>query len=59
MASDGLTCEVRPAGWMLKGVNGSYPEFKNAERSGIVVVPHPKKSMGLGLVKTPQRQAGI
>lgn len=59
MASDDLTCEVRPAGWMLNRVNGSYPEFKNAERSGIVVVPHPKKSMGLGLVKAPQRQAGI
>ena len=59
MASAGLTSEVRPAGWMLNRVNGSYPEFKNAERPSIVGVPHSKKSMGLGLVKAPQRQAGI
>lgn len=50
---------MRQAGWVLDRVNGSHPVFKHPERPGIVVVPHPKKDLGLGLVKAIRRQAGI
>ena len=50
---------MRQAGWVLDRVNGSHHVFKNPERPGIVVVPHPKKHLGLGLVNALRRQAGI
>ena len=59
MTSTDLIREMRQAGWVLDRVNGSHHVFKNPERPGIVVVPHPKKALGLGLVKALRRQAGI
>ena len=40
-------------------MNGSHHIFKHPECPGIVVVPHPKKDLGRGLVKAIRRQAGI
>ena len=59
MTSAELIREMRQAGWVLDRVNGSHHVFKNPERPGIVVVPHPKKPLGLGLVNALRRQAGI
>ena len=46
-------------GWRLDRVNGSHHIYKHPDRPGHVVVPHPKKDLGLGLVKAIRRQAGI
>ena len=59
MTSDELIRQMKQAGWVLNRVNGSHHVFTHAERPGIVVVPHPKKDLGLGLVKAIRRQAGI
>ena len=59
MTSNDLIRDMQRAGWQLDRVNGSHHIFKHPNRSGIVVVPHPKKDLGLGLVKAIRRQAGI
>jgi len=59
VASAELTREMQRAGWRLDRVNGSHHIYKHPSRPGIVVVPHPKKNLGLGLVKAIRRQAGI
>ncbi len=59
MTSADLIRDLRHAGWVLDRVKGSHHVFKHTERPGIVVVPHPKKVLGLGLVKAIRRQAGI
>jgi predicted RNA binding protein YcfA (HicA-like mRNA interferase family) len=59
MTSADLIREMHKAGWRLDRVNGSHHIFKHPSRPGIVVVPHPKKQLGLGLVKAIRRQAGI
>ena len=59
MTSNDLIRDMQRAGWELDRVNGSHHIFKHSNRPGIVVVPHPKKDLGLGLVKAIQRQAGI
>jgi predicted RNA binding protein YcfA (HicA-like mRNA interferase family) len=59
MTSADLIRELRSAGWLLSRVNGSHHIFKHATKPGIVVVPHPKKDLGLGLVKAIRHQAGI
>jgi predicted RNA binding protein YcfA (HicA-like mRNA interferase family) len=59
MSSADLIKELRKAGWQLARVNGSHHVFTHSLRPGIVVVPHPKKDLGKGLVKAIRQQAGI
>ncbi len=59
MTSADLIKEMRRAGWQLDRVNGSHHILKHPLRPGIVVVPHPKKDLGHGLVKAIRRQAGL
>jgi predicted RNA binding protein YcfA (HicA-like mRNA interferase family) len=54
-----LIRELKKAGWRLARVNGSDHVFRHPTHTGIVVVPHPKKDLGLGLVKAIRQQAGI
>jgi len=59
MTSTDLIRALQRAGWQLDRVKGSHHIFKHSSRAGIVVVPHPKKELGLGLVKAIRQQAGI
>lgn len=59
MTSADLIRDLRHAGRVLDRVTGSHHVFKHSARPGIVVVPHPKKDLGLGLGKAIRRQAGI
>ena len=51
--------ELLMAGWFLDRTRGSHHIFKHPERPGIVVVPHPKKDLGKGLVSKIRKQAGL
>lgn len=59
MKSAGLIRELKAAGWVLDRVRGSHHVFKHSIRSGHVVVPHPKKDLGPGLVAAIRKQAGL
>ncbi len=59
MKSAELIREMIAAGWVLDRVRGSHHVFKHPSRPGIVVVPHPKKDLGLGLVAAIRKQAGL
>jgi predicted RNA binding protein YcfA (HicA-like mRNA interferase family) len=50
---------LRADGWTLKNVVGSHHQFVHSTKPGKVTVPHPKKELGLGLLKAIGRQAGI
>jgi predicted RNA binding protein YcfA (HicA-like mRNA interferase family) len=54
-----LIRELAGAGWVLDRVRGSHRVFRHCSRPGIVVVPHPKKDLGKGLVARIRKQAGI
>ncbi|PIW08031.1 MAG: hypothetical protein COW39_11225, partial [Comamonadaceae bacterium CG17_big_fil_post_rev_8_21_14_2_50_60_13] len=45
--------------WYKKANPKPFVFEAKLSRPGIVVVPHPKKDLGLGLVKAIRRQAGI
>jgi predicted RNA binding protein YcfA (HicA-like mRNA interferase family) len=45
-------------GWEIMRVTGSHHVFKKPGIREIVTVPHPKKDMGIGLVKSIYRIAG-
>jgi predicted RNA binding protein YcfA (HicA-like mRNA interferase family) len=59
MKSAEIIKELRAAGWMLDRIRGSHHVFKHPTRPGIIVVPHPKKDLGTGLVAAIRKQAGL
>jgi predicted RNA binding protein YcfA (HicA-like mRNA interferase family) len=59
MKSDDLIRELKAAGWILNRVRGSHHVFRHPERTGHIVVPHPKKDLGVGLIAAICKQAGV
>lgn len=59
MKSADLIRELKSAGWELDRVNGSHHVFRHPGRARHVVVPHPKKDLGIGLVKAIRKAADI
>ena len=46
-------------GWFEVAQRGSHVQLKHPEKSGRVTVPHPKKDLPLGTVRSVLRQAGL
>jgi predicted RNA binding protein YcfA (HicA-like mRNA interferase family) len=46
-------------GWFEVAQVGSHKQFKHASKSGRVTVPHPKKDLPVGTLKSIEKQAGI
>jgi predicted RNA binding protein YcfA (HicA-like mRNA interferase family) len=44
---------------LLKRVTGSHHHYKHPIKSGIVTVPHPKKDIPLGTLKSVEKQARL
>jgi predicted RNA binding protein YcfA (HicA-like mRNA interferase family) len=59
MKSGELIKELKAVGWMLDRIRGSHHVFKHKTGPGLVVVPHPKKDLGTGLLAAIRRQAGL
>lgn len=57
MNSAALIRELEAAGWKLKRIKGSHHQFVKDGRT--ITVPHPKKDLGIGLVKAIRKQAGL
>lgn len=57
MKSADLIRERTEAGWVLDRVRGSHHVFKHPTRPGILVMPHPKKDLGIRLVAAIRKQA--
>ena len=59
MDSRKLIIELKADGWVLVRINGSHHHFSHPVKSGLVTVPHPKKELPVGTVKSIRKQAGI
>ncbi len=59
MSSAEVIRRIKAAGWTLARVKGSHHHFKHSDRQGIVTVPHPKKDIPLGTLKSIERQSGV
>jgi predicted RNA binding protein YcfA (HicA-like mRNA interferase family) len=57
MKSADLIKELKVAGWLLDRVRGSHHIFKHPSKLGHICVPHPKKDLGIGLIKAIRKQA--
>lgn len=50
---------IEADGWVLARVNGSHHLFRHPTRPGAVTVPHPKKDLPIGTVRSIERQSGV
>ena len=50
---------IKEEGWQLVRIRGRHHHYKHPSRSGLVTVPHPKKDIPIGTVKSILKQAGI
>ena len=46
-------------GWFEVAQVGSHGQFKHAAKTGRVTVPHPKRDIPVGTLKSIEKQAGI
>ena len=46
-------------GWILKRTTGSHHHFTHPGKSGIVTVPHPKKDLPTGTLRSIEKRSGV
>lgn len=59
MKSSSLIKLIQADGWELVRTKGSHHHFKHPIKKGLVTIPHPKKDVPIGTVKSILRQAGL
>ncbi|MFV5279579.1 type II toxin-antitoxin system HicA family toxin [Acinetobacter baumannii] len=50
---------IEADGWYEVRVSGSHHHFKHPTKKGLVTIPHPKKDLPNGTVKSILKQAGL
>ena len=50
---------LKKDGWFKVDQSGSHIQFKHPSKKGRVTIPHPKKDIPIGTLKSIERQAGI
>ncbi|HXY57079.1 MAG TPA: type II toxin-antitoxin system HicA family toxin [Methylocystis sp.] len=56
--SRGIIRRPEREGWNLARVKGSHRQFKHPKKPGRVTVPHPKKDLPIGTVRSIYKSAG-
>ncbi len=59
MTSKEIIRRIQAAGWAHARTTGSPWHFQHATRPGVVTVPHPKRDMAVGTLKSIERQSGV
>ena len=59
MHSRDVIVKLEAGGWYEVGQTGSHRHFKHPTRPGKTTVPHPRKDMPIGTLKSIERQSGL
>ncbi len=59
MSSREIIKILQDDGWYIARVKGSHHIFKHCEKKGTVTVPHPRKDLKTGTIKSIKKQAGL
>lgn len=46
-------------GWVEVAQRGSHKQFKHPEKAGRVTVPHPKRDLPIGTLRSIEKQSGL
>ena len=58
-SSDQVIDALVADGWTLARTAGSHCQYKHPIKKGVVTVPHPRKDIKIGTLKSIEKQAGI
>lgn len=59
MSSKDLIKIIKKDGWYLVRARGSHHQFKHDTKPGKVTVPHPRKDLPKGTIKSIMKQAKL
>ncbi|MEW6640061.1 MAG: type II toxin-antitoxin system HicA family toxin [Pseudomonadota bacterium] len=59
MNSRDIISALKSDGWEQVAQKGSHIQFKHPTKPGRVTVPHPKKDIPLGTLRSIEKQAGL
>ncbi len=59
MDSRAIIAALEADGWREVAHEGSHKQFKHPIKPGRVTVPHPKRDIAIGTLKSIERQSGI
>jgi predicted RNA binding protein YcfA (HicA-like mRNA interferase family) len=59
MESRTIIGKLEAAGWRLVAVKGSHHQFRHPNRPNRVTVPHARKDVPIGTIKSIERQSGL
>jgi predicted RNA binding protein YcfA (HicA-like mRNA interferase family) len=59
MNSRDVIAALKTDGWREVAREGSHVQFKHPTKRGRVTVPHPKRDLPIGTLKSIEKQAGI
>lgn len=57
--SRGVIADLEADGWRKVAQVGSHMQFKHPEKPGRVTVPHPRKDIPLGTLRSIEKQAQV
>lgn len=59
MKSQDIISALKKDGWEQVAQKGSHVQFKHPSKPGRVTVPHPKKDIPVGTLRSIEKQAGL
>lgn len=59
MKSADVISALKTDGWFLVATRGSHHQFKHPEKPGRVTVPHPKRDIPVGTLKSIEKRSGL
>lgn len=59
MKSRDVIKRLKADGWDAVRQEGSHIQFRHGTKRGTVTVPHPKSDLGIGVLKSIERQSGV
>ncbi len=59
MKSGEVIKRLQQNGWYLHHARGLHQQFKHLEKTGKVTVPHPKRDLPIGTLKSIEKQSGL
>ena len=59
MDSRAVIAALKADGWRQVGQKGSHVQFKHPSKAGRVTVPHPKRDIPVGTLRSIEQQSGL
>ncbi len=59
MSSNEIIRRLKEDGWQLVRIKGSHHQYRHPTKLGRVTVPHPKRDLPAGTVRSILKQAGL